>query len=72
GIAGGLATQVASAVPPDWEVIGIGRRPPQETLKRDIIFKQLDITKKPLEDLFVTNTLTRFSIWRSPMTSICP
>lgn len=52
GIAGGLATQVASAVPPDWEVIGIGRRPPQETLKRDIIFKQLDITKKTLEDLF--------------------
>lgn len=52
GIAGGLATQLASAIPAEWEVVGIGRRPPQQPLKRDIVFKQLDITKKTLEDLF--------------------
>ncbi|MBX7219780.1 MAG: NAD-dependent epimerase/dehydratase family protein [Blastocatellia bacterium] len=52
GIAGGLATQLASAIPPEWEVVGIGRRPPQQALKRDIVFKQIDITKKTLEDLF--------------------
>ncbi len=52
GIAGGLATQVASAIPPDWDVVGIGRRPPLLHIKRDIAYKQIDITKKALEDLF--------------------
>jgi UDP-glucose 4-epimerase len=52
GIAGGLATQFASAVPADWEITGIGRRPPQLPIKRDIIFKQIDIRKKTLENLF--------------------
>lgn len=52
GIAGGLATQFASAVPPEWEVVGIGRRPPQLQIKRDIIYKPIDIRKKTLENLF--------------------
>jgi UDP-glucose 4-epimerase len=52
GIAGGLATQLASAIPSDWEVIGIGRRPPSEDLRRGITYKYVDITKKTLEDLF--------------------
>lgn len=52
GIAGGLATQVASAIPDDWEVMGIGRRPPSESVARPIIYKRIDITKKTLEDLF--------------------
>ncbi len=52
GIAGGLATQLASAIPPEWEVIGIGRRPPQFPIRRDITYRQLDIRKKALENLF--------------------
>ncbi|MBI1747456.1 MAG: NAD-dependent epimerase/dehydratase family protein [Acidobacteria bacterium] len=52
GIAGGLATQLASAIPDDWEVMGIGRRPPAHGLSRKIIYRSIDITKKTLEDLF--------------------
>ncbi|MFQ3580846.1 MAG: NAD-dependent epimerase/dehydratase family protein [Chloracidobacterium sp.] len=52
GIAGGLATQLASAIPLDWEVVGIGRRPPQLPIRRDITYRQLDIRKKSLENLF--------------------
>ena len=52
GIAGGLATQLASSIPLEWEVIGIGRRPPQLPIRRDITYRQLDIRKKALENLF--------------------
>ncbi|MGQ9898102.1 MAG: NAD-dependent epimerase/dehydratase family protein [Acidobacteriota bacterium] len=52
GIAGGLATQLASAIPLEWEVVGIGRRPPQLPIRRDITYRQLDIRKKSLENLF--------------------
>ncbi|OYT73030.1 MAG: NAD-dependent epimerase [Chloracidobacterium sp. CP2_5A] len=52
GIAGGLATQLASSIPLDWEVVGIGRRPPQLPIRRDITYRQLDIRKKALENLF--------------------
>ncbi len=52
GIAGGLATQLASSIPLEWEVVGIGRRPPQLPIRRDITYRQLDIRKKALENLF--------------------
>src|SRR5438876_5294941 len=52
GISGGLAHQVAEIIPKNWDIIGVGLNPLRPVRGRKIEYRQLDITKNKLEDIF--------------------